>query len=243
MLKKVVFCAGFLWGGWWRCPWLGGLLPPQAHPAGRQSDRGNRDDSWPTQPERDSSRILHWRDDRVTDAVCCTGIWNLPEGSLCAALHHWSHREVPQYQQGLGIRRSQLAFCYYFNNVPFFSPNRMTCFSFTVLVSSIAWCASITCLACWFSWLTAVLGVAVKTVDHTAGISNVSLCEYWLIRDPSFDGTLSVSYCRWGRKVHQWQMADDFCREPFNDDKTRWSGLDFPLQSAAEGKLPKEIWI
>ena len=36
-------------------------------------------------------------------------------------------------------------------------------------------------------------------------------------------------------------MAGDSCGGPFKDDKTRWAGLDFPLQSAPEGRLPKEI--
>lgn len=36
-------------------------------------------------------------------------------------------------------------------------------------------------------------------------------------------------------------MAEDSSGRPFKDDKTRRTGLDFPLQSAPEGKLPKEI--
>lgn len=115
---------------------------------------------------------------------------------------------------------------------------------------SIACCAPITCLAYSFSWWTAALGVAVEKVcvtpyqicPHSFACKNVK-CVICLIRDPSFNCPLSVSHWRWDRKVHKWQMAEDSCWGPFKDDKTRWSGLDFPLQSAAEGRLPKEIWL
>lgn len=36
-------------------------------------------------------------------------------------------------------------------------------------------------------------------------------------------------------------MADDSRRGPFKDDKTRWPGLDLPVQLAAEGRLPEEV--
>lgn len=47
-------------------------------------------------------------------------------------------------------------------------------FFFKVSVLSIACCALTTCHVYWFSWLTAALGAAVQTVNHTSFLWNLS---------------------------------------------------------------------
>lgn len=85
-------------------------------------------------------------------------------------------------------------------------------------------------------------------ISHTTSISNVSLdillCQnVFLKSDSLFSFLHSVSHHRRYRKVHKWQVGDNSCGGSFKGDKTRWPSLDLPLQSAAEGRLPKEIWL
>lgn len=54
-----VCCVGLLWGSWWLCCGPGGLLPPQTHPAGQQSDQGWSEKLWPKQPIEKCSSVLH----------------------------------------------------------------------------------------------------------------------------------------------------------------------------------------
>lgn len=125
-------CVGLLWGSWWFCCWLGGLLPPQTHTVGQQSDQGGSDVPWPEQPVEESRTLLHggtvpsswdlfcchcaevfpyshdWHGsswpEGVADAKCWAGVWNLSEGCVSAALHHRSRGEVWPGANGTGSR-------------------------------------------------------------------------------------------------------------------------------------------
>ncbi len=58
----------------------------------------------------------------VAVAESCTGVWNLPEGCLCAALHHRSHWEVrqcPDFHEVLGFEAYRKESSHFFRQLHF----------------------------------------------------------------------------------------------------------------------------